>query len=155
MVAGNLIDNAAAGISITNLDQGGQLAVCSGNIVRNVTLRSPTNPDVHPYGIYAEAETTITGNTVENIAGPGIVAGNGPYLRNVVISDNILSGADTGIAVSVADKAGTVLIANNLIAEAKAGAIVGMAWDKVVDSTLDTDAGPYGNVTVMGNIVTP
>ena len=64
VIANNVIDGAAAGISITNFKEGGQLAVCSGNIVRNITPNSPTNPDVTPYGIYAEAETAITGNTI-------------------------------------------------------------------------------------------
>src|SRR5690606_27029986 len=53
VIANNIVDGAAGGISITNLDNGGQLAVCSGNIVRNIFPRSRVNPDTSPYGIYA------------------------------------------------------------------------------------------------------
>src|SRR5690606_20224198 len=61
VIANNIIDGAASGISITNLDSGGRLAVCSGNIVRNITPVSLVNPDTVPIGIFAEADTAITG----------------------------------------------------------------------------------------------
>src|SRR5690606_23646995 len=53
VIAHNLIDGAAQGISVTNLDHGGQLAVCSGNIVRNIAPFSAVNPDTTPIGIAA------------------------------------------------------------------------------------------------------
>lgn len=155
VIANNVVDGAAAGISITNLDQGGQLAVCSGNVVRNITPNSPTNPDVRPYGIYAEAETAITGNTVANVPGIGIAAGYGAFLRNVLIADNVISGADTGVGVSVVEKAGAVRIAGNMISGAKAHAIAGYRWNDVASPDLVADAGKYPNVTIEGNTVTP
>ncbi|MCS6759745.1 MAG: TIGR03808 family TAT-translocated repetitive protein [Candidatus Devosia euplotis] len=36
IIANNIVDGATQDISITNLDSGGQLAVCSGNIARNI-----------------------------------------------------------------------------------------------------------------------
>ena len=45
LIANNLIDGAATGISITNLDTGGQLAVCNGNIVRNLSATGPYPAD--------------------------------------------------------------------------------------------------------------
>ena len=155
VISGNIVDGAAGGISITNLDQGGQLAVCAGNIVRNIFPSSPTNPDARPVGIYVEAETTVTGNTVQNVPGPGIAAGYGPYLRNVVIADNVISGADTAIAVSVVEKAGPVRIAGNMISGTRTAPIVGMAWEKVVSADLLADAAKFPAVTLADNIVSP
>ncbi|KKB11646.1 hypothetical protein VE25_11705 [Devosia geojensis] len=150
VIANNIVDGAAGGISITNLDRGGQLAVCSGNIVRNIAPFSSVNPDVSPYGIYAEAETVITGNTVENVPGRAIAAGYGPFLRNVVISGNMVRKADIGIAVSVVDGTGAVHIANNLLAEILDHKVAGLAWDDVVEPDLLANAGRFANVSVSG-----
>ncbi|GLQ55014.1 TIGR03808 family TAT-translocated repetitive protein [Devosia nitrariae] len=148
VISDNIVDGAAAGISITNLDRGGQLAVCSGNIVRNIAPFSPVNPDVSPYGIYAEAETVISGNAVEGVPGRGIAAGFGPYLRNVVISANMVRGADIGIAVSVVEGAGAVRIQGNLLADILDHPVAGLAWDEVVEPELIANAGRYPNVSV-------
>ena len=155
VISGNIVDGAAAGISMTNLDKGGKLAVCSGNVVRNITATSASNPDAHPYGIYAEAETAITGNTVSDVPGIGIAAGYGEFLHNVLIAENIISGVDTGIAVSVADKAGSVRIAGNLVSGARVNAVAGMQWDKVASPDLVADAGKFPNVSIEGNTVVP
>ena len=90
VIAENIIDGAAAGISITNFNDGGRLAVCQGNIVRNIYPSSPTNPDTRPFGIFAEADTAITGNVIEEVPGIGIGAGWGEYLRDVLISGNVI-----------------------------------------------------------------
>lgn len=155
VVSGNIIDGAAAGISITNFDQGGRLAVCSGNIVRNITPNSPTNPDVTPYGIYAEADTVITGNTVTAVPGIGIGAGYGKYLRNVLVADNVISDVETGIAVSVAEGSGPVRVAGNMITGARGSAMAGMKWQQVASADLAADAGRFAGVTVEGNTVAP
>ncbi|MHA1545640.1 MAG: TIGR03808 family TAT-translocated repetitive protein, partial [Alphaproteobacteria bacterium] len=39
VVASNIIDTAASGIAITNFNEGGRFAVCSGNLVRNLAVR--------------------------------------------------------------------------------------------------------------------
>jgi uncharacterized secreted repeat protein (TIGR03808 family) len=148
IIANNIIDGAATGISITNLDTGGQLAVCSGNIVRNITPASPVNPDTVPIGIYAEANTAITGNTVQNVPGIGIAAGFGPYLRNVLIADNVVSESNIGIGVSVVDEAGTVQLGDNLIAAPAQHAVVGLAWTDIVEPDLLANVTKYPNVSV-------
>ena len=148
IIANNIIDGAATGISITNLDQGGQLAVCSGNIVRNITPVSAVNPDTIPIGIYAEAETAITGNVVQNVPGLAIMAGYGTFLRNVLISGNVVYASNIGIGVSVVDEAGPVLIADNLIHDPLNYAVVGLAWTEVVETDLLANAGKYPNVTI-------
>lgn len=154
VIANNIVDVAATGISITNLDSGGQLAVCSGNIVRNITPASAVNPDTNPVGIVAEAETAITGNTVQNVpGGVGIAAGFGPFLRNVLIADNVISGASLGIGVSVVEDAGAVHIADNIISGPFDYAAVGLRWTDIAETDLFANAGLYPNVTVADNVV--
>ena len=68
--------------------------------MRNIAALSEVNPDTRPVGIYVEADTTVIGNTVDAVPGIGILAGYGPFLRNVIISSNMISGAETGIAVT-------------------------------------------------------
>lgn len=148
IIANNIIDGAATGISITNLDVGGQLAVCSGNIVRNITPVSAVNPDALPIGIYAEAETAITGNTIQNVPGIAIAAGYGTFLRNVLISANVVYASNIGIGVSVVDEAGPVLIADNVIYDPQNYAVVGLAWTEIVETDLVDNAAKYPNVTI-------
>jgi uncharacterized secreted repeat protein (TIGR03808 family) len=150
VIADNVVDGAALGISVTNMDQAGQVATVTGNVVRNIRESSTVNPDTVSIGIYAEAETSITGNTVSAVAGTGIRAGNGAFLRNVVIADNVVSGASDGIGVSVAEGAGDVSISGNTIA-ARSHAIVGMEWENVVSDDLIRDAAKYPHVSMSGN----
>jgi len=140
---------------MTNLDHNGRLAVCSGNIVRNIAERSLVNPDTRPIGIYAEAETTVTGNVVEAVPGIGIMAGYGTFLRNVVISDNVINAAHIGIGVSVVEdpSPGPVMISDNLIVEPLEHGIVGLHWDDIASDDLVRDAGRYPHVTISGNTV--
>jgi len=153
VIADNIVDGAAAGISITNMDQGGRLATCSGNIVRNIAARSEVNPDTRPVGIYVEADTAVTGNTVDAVPGIGILAGNGPFLRNVIVSSNMISGAETGIAVTTVREAqtGSALISGNLISGATTP-LAGRAWDEVTSTDLAGDAAKFPNLTVAGNV---
>jgi uncharacterized secreted repeat protein (TIGR03808 family) len=152
VVADNVIDGAATGISITNLDSGGHLATCTGNIVRNIASSSATNPDTRPVGIYAEADTVVSGNAVDNVPGYGIVAGYGPYLRNVVVSGNVLTGVATGIGVTVAPGVtGPVRVSGNVIGAGAEHAVVGLQWDKVASDDLARDAASYPWVSVSDN----
>lgn len=153
VIANNLIDGAATGISITNLDTGGQIAVCSGNLVRNITATSAVNPDTSGVGIYAEAETVISANTVHTVAGFGVIAGYGPFRRNIVVTGNTIAEVSVGIGVSLVDEppSGPVSITNNQITGATDAAIVGMRWDDMADRDLAANAGSYPGVTVAGN----
>lgn len=156
VIANNIVDGAAAGISITNLDSGGRLAVCSGNIVRNIRSQSEVNPDTRPFGIYVEAETSVSGNSIDTVPGIGIMAGYGAFLRNVIIADNVLYAVKTGIGVSVVQNPapGPVSITGNIITNPLEFAIVGMEWDKVVSEDLVKDAKKYPHVTIANNAVT-
>jgi uncharacterized secreted repeat protein (TIGR03808 family) len=149
VIANNTVDGAGTGISVTNFDQGGRLAVVQGNLVRN--LNSDTGAGI---GIAVEADTAVTGNVVENAPVTGIALGHGQYLRDVVVSGNIVRTAGIGISASVAPGAGSALIADNLIADTRHGAIVGFAWQKAVTGDLSKDgAGKYAQLSISGNRV--
>lgn len=150
VIANNTVDGAGVGISVTNFDQGGRLAVVQGNLLRNLR-RSGDAPGI---GIAVEADTSVTGNVIEQAAAMGISIGHGPFLRDVIASGNVVRSAGIGIAVSVAPGAGTALITDNLIADARQGAIVGMEWQKAVTGDLAKDgAGRHAQLSLSGNRV--
>lgn len=138
IISNNIVDDAAVGVSIVNLDHGGRLASCSNNIIRNLRpeTRLPTDDPIHGIGIMAEADTAISGNLIENAANIGIRLGWGPYMRNLTATGNILRDMDIGIGVTVADGAGQALISDNIISETKRGAIHGMRWLEVATRDL-------------------
>jgi uncharacterized secreted repeat protein (TIGR03808 family) len=157
LIANNIVDGAALGVSVTNFNQGGRLAVVQGNIIRNLTSKRPlgTDPnDAAGVGIGIEADTVVTGNVLENAPNIGIAAGWGAYLRDVAINANVIRNADFGITVSVAPGAGAAIIADNLISGARRGAIVGMEWSKPVTGDLAKDgATRYAQLSIGGNRV--
>jgi len=157
LIANNIIDGAALGISVTNFNRGGRLAVVQGNLIRNIVARRPAGTDPNDgfgIGIGVEADTAVSGNVIENATHAGIAAGWGAYLRDVAISANIVRGADYGITVSVAPGAGSSVIADNLISGARRGAIVGMEWKKPVTGDLATEgAARYAQLSISGNRV--
>ncbi len=157
VIANNVVDGAALGVSVTNFDKGGRLAVVQGNLIRNLVNRRPAGTDPNDgagIGIGIEADTAVTGNVIENAPYAGIAAGFGPYLRDVAITGNVIRHAEFGIAVSVAPGAGAAVIADNMIAEARGGAIVGMEWKKPVTGDLSKDgAGRYSQLSITGNRV--
>ncbi|MDB5622102.1 MAG: hypothetical protein JWR39_665 [Devosia sp.] len=150
VIANNLVDGAAGGISMTNWDNGGRLAVCSGNIVRNIAARSLTNPDVNPYGIAAEADAVITGNVIDGVPGIGIGVGWGPFLRDVLVSNNLIRSTESGIVVSVAEGAGAAQITGNLISDTPRP-LVAARWTDIVSDRLQEDAAQFPALTVSGN----
>jgi uncharacterized secreted repeat protein (TIGR03808 family) len=157
LIANNIVDGAAIGVSVTNFNQGGRLAIVQGNLIRNLVARRPpgTDPnDIAGIGIGVEADTSVTGNVVENAANAGIAAGWGAYLRDVAISSNVIRRADFGITVSVAPGAGAAVIADNMISDVRSGAIVGMEWKKPVTGDLSKDgAARYAQLSIGGNRV--
>ena len=119
VINGNIVDGAANGISIVNFDKGGRMAVCSGNIVRNLSTKGPypANAPGFGVGITVEADTAVNGNVVENAPLYGLKIGWGPYMRNVVATGNVIRKAGTGIAVTVVEGAGSAVISDNVISE--------------------------------------
>lgn len=155
LIATNVIDGAASGISITNFNHGGRLAVCQGNLIRNLFTRGDpkTSTEARGTGISAEADTAITGNVIEGAPVAGIWLGWKNYLRDVTVTGNLVRGSPVGVAVSVTAGAGSALVADNLIVGASTGAIVGMDGLKPVTGDLTRDASRYAQLTITGNRV--
>jgi uncharacterized secreted repeat protein (TIGR03808 family) len=151
IIANNLIDTAATGISMTNFNRGGRLGTCSGNVVRNITATSATNPDASPKGIAVQADIAVSANVVENVPGIGIRAGWGPYLRDITLSGNVVRQTDIGIAISVVKDAGPVNLSGNLISGARVGAIAGMRWRELITTNLGP--GDFAHVGLAGNLI--
>ncbi|APO73918.1 pectin lyase fold/virulence factor domain-containing protein [Rhizobium etli 8C-3] len=153
VLSGNLVDGAANGISIANFNEGGRLATIIGNIVRNLRRDGPYEPEVgFGIGIAAEADTTISGNVVEDAPLFAMQLGWGPYLRNLVVTGNVLRKAPVGCAVSVAQGSGTAVITDNVFQEITEGAVLGFEWEKKVSGDL-TQAGSeqYPHLTIERN----
>ena len=153
IIADNVVDGAGVGISVTNFNDGGRLASVRGNIVRNVSPRRPETPaGEEGIGISVEADTAVTGNVIEAAANAGISAGWGKYLRNVAVTGNVVRKAGYGVAVSVVPGAGGAVIASNLIAGARRGAIVGMEYRTVMTGDLAVKgARRYPQIKIDGN----
>ncbi len=154
VIANNIVDTAAVGVSVTNFDKGGRLATVQGNVIRNLTRNLPDGTEAnrgHGTGITVQADTTVTGNTIENAPAIGIEAGWGPYLRDVTVTGNVVRQAGIGITVSLAQGAGAAVIANNLITGSKRGAIVGVEWTKAVTGDLIAGTSTYPQLTISGN----
>ena len=132
------------------------MAVCSANIVRNLSTDGPYQPDPPGFGvgISVEADCAVTGNVVENAPLYGMQIGWGEYMRNVVATGNVIRKAGTGIAVTVVEGAGSAVISDNVIDGARDGAIVGYRWAEPATGDLAVDgAGGYANLTVERNHV--
>jgi len=153
VIANNTVDGAAVGVSVCNFNEGGRLAVVQGNIIRNLLPKRPigTAPDDDAgIGIYVEADASVSGNVIENAPSFGIIAGWGKYLRDVVISGNVIRNAFAGIGVSVAPGAGTALVNNNMISETPRGAVVGLDHARPVTADLSADGAQRFAQVVMG-----
>ncbi len=154
-IVDNVIDTAAMGIAVTNMDQGGHLAVVRGNVIRNMINKRPQGgPDAYGIGIGVEADTTVSGNTIENAPVMGIVVGAGKYLRDCKITSNIVRDAGIGVGVSVTPGAGKAAITANVFSGIRRGAVVGMEWDKVVTGDLARGgAEKFPQLTIADNKV--
>lgn len=157
VIANNIVDGAAIGVSVCNFNEGGRIAVVQGNIIRNLIPKRPigTAPDDDAgIGIYIEADSSVTGNVIENAPSYGIVAGWGKYLRDVAITGNVIRKALAGIGVSVVPGAGTALVNNNMISETPRGAVVGLDHARAVTADLSAEgAQRFAQVVVGGNAV--
>jgi uncharacterized secreted repeat protein (TIGR03808 family) len=157
VIANNTVDGAAFGVSVCNFNEGGRIAVVQGNIIRNLRPKRPigTAPDDDAgVGIYVEADSSVTGNVIENAPSFGIMAGWGNYLRDVVISGNVIRKAFIGVGVSVTPGPGTVLVNANMIAETPRGAVVGLDHARPVTADLAADgAQRLAQVVIANNAV--
>lgn len=138
IIANNLVEDCAQGANITNLDHGGRLSVFANNIVRNAQkgLAPKGKELVGGMGVHVEAEAAVTGNVIEDASEVGISLGWSWGMRNLVATGNMVRRTGIGISVSLVPKERNALIANNVIAEAKLGAVVGTEYGKPVTGDL-------------------
>lgn len=152
IIANNLVDTAASGISVTNFNEGGRLAVVQGNLIRNLVRREQEPEDKRGEGIAVEADAVVSGNTIENAPTVGIQIGWGAYMRDVAVTGNVIRGVRVGISVTNAADAGKCLIANNLISNAKDGAIREMDRGVFQGPDLAREPGASDRIHVMANV---
>jgi uncharacterized secreted repeat protein (TIGR03808 family) len=151
VIANNIVDTAAMGVSVTNFKEGGRLAVVQGNLIRNLFLRK--DADSRGIGIAVEADSVVSDNVIDGAPAYGIMVGWGSYLRDVSVTDNLIRKAHIGIGVSVSPSAGTALITDNLITDAKEGAIRAMNGPTPVGPDLAREsAEAYRNLAVYANV---
>lgn len=152
LIASNIIDIAAAGISVTNFNEGGRLAIVQGNLIRNLFRRESEAFDKRGEGIGVEADAVVSGNTIEGAPTCGIQIGWGRYMRDVAATGNIIRSAKVGIAVTTEAGAGACLVANNLISDAADGAIRQMRHGAAFGPDLAREADPTSRISVAGNV---
>lgn len=152
LIAQNLVNGAASGISVTNFNEGGRLAVIQGNLVRNLRRREHESVDKRGEGISVEADAAVTGNTIEGAPSAGIVIGWGPHMRNVNATGNVIRDAGVGILISDGAR-GSCLVAQNLIAGARNGAIRLMDHGRPIGGDLASAPPKAGPIAINGNVV--
>ncbi|MBC2775338.1 TIGR03808 family TAT-translocated repetitive protein [Rhizobium sp. AQ_MP] len=154
LITNNLIDGAAIGISVANFDHGGRLSTVSNNIIRRIVNKGPYVPTISSFGfgISVEADTLVSGNLVEGAETAALAIGWGPYLRNVIVTDNILRDSVRGMQVSVVEGAGRTVIRDNILSGVSEGAIFGYRWKERVTEELIDDASSFAHLSISGNV---
>lgn len=122
-ISNNIVEEAASGISVTNFNEGGRLAVVTGNLIRNLKRREFEPVDKRGEGISVEADTLVASNVIEGAPTCGLRIGWGTYRRDVIAAQNIVRNSNIGILISARKGQGTCAITSNLISGAKRGAI--------------------------------
>ena len=156
MISNNIIDGAANGILSVNFNEGGRLAVISGNLIRNLKLTAPYEQDGAFFGIGIEAESdaSVMGNVIENAPRWGMLIGWGPYLRDVNVTGNVIRNATVGIAATVVEGAGQASIRQNIFSGIKEQAIAGYRWvEKVTNDLTLAGAETFAHLDIEANRV--
>lgn len=151
LISSNIVEAAATGISVTNFNEGGRLAVVQGNLIRNLYRREHEAVDKRGEGIAVEADSVVTGNTIENAPTAGIVVGWGRYMRDVAVTSNIIRNSRIGVMITRDPEAGAALIAQNLISGTRDGAIRAMDNGTPVGPDLARDPPSSRRISVAGN----
>jgi uncharacterized secreted repeat protein (TIGR03808 family) len=152
IISSNMIDGAASGIVVTNFNNGGRLAVVQGNVIRNLYRREQESRDKRGEGIAVEADAVVANNVIESAPTAGIMVGWGKYMREVIVTGNLIRKARIGIALSGDPAAGQCLIANNMISGAVDGAIRAMDHARAVGADLSAGGKAPRRVQLNGNI---
>ena len=156
MISNNIVDGAANGILSVNFNEGGRLAVISGNLIRNLKLSAPYEQDDAFFGIGIEAESdaAVMGNVIEGAPRWGMLIGWGPYLRDVNVTGNVIRNATVGIAATVVEGARQASIRQNIFSGIKEAAIAGYRWiEKVTGDLAGEGAEEFPHLDISGNRV--
>ena len=153
VINGNVVDGAANGISVVNFNEGGRLATVQGNVVRNLKTDGPYPAEIagFGYGIAIEADTTATGNTIENTPKAGFLVGWGEFMRNIVITGNVVRKAATGVQISVVEGSGKAVITDNIFDAIEGSAIGGFRWADQVTGDLAKGGDVPKNMVIERN----
>ena len=151
LIANNIVDQAATGVAVTNFNEGGRLAVVQGNVIRNLFRRDHEPVDTRGHGIAIEADTAVSGNTIEGAPTAGILVGWGRYMRDVSVTGNVIRKSRSGMLVSADAIAGTVLVSGNMISGATDGAIRAHDRGRVFGPDYVREP-TTGRVTIMANV---
>lgn len=154
VITDNIIADSVFGISITNFDVEGRLAVCANNLIRNITGGRKPDGKRWAGGIAAEADTVISNNVIENAGEFAIALGNGAKTRNLTVQGNLVRNCGVGVMASVVEGAGPHYVMNNVFAGNTGAAIAGYEWDKQVTGDLGLNpAEAPASLHLVGNIV--
>lgn len=150
-VTGNVIEDAGIGISVTNFDQDGRLAVVDGNVLRRIRGSKNMHGGFDGIGISVEADTVVSNNVIEEASHIGINLGWSGKGRNLSAIGNVIRKCDYAIAVSVVEGFGETLISGNMIDETRKAAIAGFAWDKVQTGDLAVVGAKMPKMVILAN----
>ncbi|PZR51390.1 MAG: TIGR03808 family TAT-translocated repetitive protein, partial [Stutzerimonas stutzeri] len=122
-------------------------------VVRNLKLEGPYVHDGagFGFGIAVEADTVVSGNTVENAPKWGLMLGWGPYMRGLVVSGNLVRQSPVGCAVTVVEEAGSALISGNIFEDTPNGAIAGYRWNERTTGDLASEGSTFAHLTIERN----
>ena len=109
--------------------------------------------DKRGVGIAVEADTVVSANTIENAPTAGIAIGWGQWMRQVAASGNLVRNAGIGITVSASTKAGSVLIANNIISATRDGGVRLLDHNKPVGPALKDGSADQSAATLSANLM--
>jgi uncharacterized secreted repeat protein (TIGR03808 family) len=156
IISNNIIDGAANGILSVNFNEGGRLAVISGNLIRDLKLTAPYEQKDAFFGIGIEAESdaAVMGNVIEGAPRWGMLIGWGPYLRDVNVTGNVIRNSAVGIAATVVEGARQASIRQNIFSGIKDEAIAGFRWIEKVTGDLAKDgAEEFPHLDISANRV--
>lgn len=141
VVTGNLVDDAATGITLANFNFGGRLGVVHGNLLRNLVVKTVAAGTANQYstggtGVIVEGDVNVNGNVVESAARIGVVLGTNDFTDDLLCTDNLIRNSPIGIGFADTSPTGgrdaQIYIASNMVAhytnDASHGAIVPVSY---------------------------
>ena len=98
-------------------------------------------------GIWAEADTLVANNVLEDIGDVGIRLGWGEKSRNLTAQGNIIRKTKRGIVVSTTAGTGNILVSGNMIDGATEAAIQGADFGTMASGDLPP------HITLANNVI--